>query len=176
MDRINLEDLPEKTLIDLLKVYSRNWQTLDGGWFGAVEEEFGLDTAARLDLKNWEKQSTVEAERLKKVLPLKGGLTSVLQVLSLMTWQLTSQFFEIEEETAERIVFHYSLCAVQEGRAKMNKPVFPCKTMKLTLLSNIARVAEPRAVVKCRHCPPDDRHPDYWCQWELTLRPEERKS
>ncbi|MBI2830963.1 MAG: hypothetical protein HYX79_01745 [Chloroflexi bacterium] len=176
MEQINLEDLPKKTLVELLKVYSRNWQTLDGLWFGAVEAEFGLDTASRLDLGNWEKQSVLEAERLKKVLKLRGSLTSVLQVLSLMTWQLTSQLFEIDEETPERIVFHYSRCAVQEGRKKLNKPVFACKNMKLALLSNIAKAVEPKAVVRCLHCPPDERHTDFWCKWELTLRPAEKKA
>jgi hypothetical protein len=30
-----LEKLPKETLIDLVKMYSRNWMTLDGLWFSA---------------------------------------------------------------------------------------------------------------------------------------------
>jgi hypothetical protein len=98
-----------------------------------------------------------------------GGLSAILTVLSLMSWQLTSPLFEIEYESPERIVFYYSRCTVQEGRAKLNKPQFPCKPMKLLLLSSIARVVEPKAEVKCLFCPPDPPHPNSWCKWELTL-------
>ncbi len=168
---MKLEKLSKKTLIELSKMYSRNWQTLDGLWFGNVEAEFGLDAAVRIDLKNWEKQAAVEAERIKRVLTLDGGgLSSVLTVLSFMSWQLTSHLFEIEEESPERVVFYYSRCAVQEGRNRLGKPVFPCKTMKTTLLNNIARVVEPRAAVRCISCPPDPPRKGCWCKWELTLR------
>ena len=171
MKQINLVKLPKKTLIELAKMYSRNWQSLDANWFGLVEEEFGLETAARLDLKSWEKQSVLEAERIKKVLQLdKGGLSSVLTVLSFMSWQLTSPLFELEIETPERVVLYYPRCAVHESRNKKGKPVFPCKTMKTTQLTNIARVAEPRAVVRCISCPPDPPQKGYRCKWELTLR------
>lgn len=169
MKLINLENLKKQTLIDLCRMYSRNWQTLDGQWFGNVEAEFGLDAAVKLDLKNWEKQAVLEAKRIKKVMGLdKGGLTAVLTVLSLMSWQLTSPLFEIESEAPERIVFYYSKCAVQEGRAKLKKPQFPCKNMKLTLLSSIAGVVEPGARVNCLSCPPDPPLPGCWCKWELT--------
>ncbi len=170
MDRIKLEKLPKRTLIELLRMYSRNWQTLDGLWFSSVEDEYGLEAAVKLDIKNWEKQSVIEAERIKKVLQLSaGGLYSILTVLSMMSWQLTSHPFECEEESPERIVFYYPRCAVQEGRAKQNKPLFPCKTMKLKLLSNIASVIEPRAIVKCISCPPDAHQTGLWCKWELSL-------
>jgi hypothetical protein len=170
MSYANLEKLPKKTLIELAKMYSRNWQSLDANWFGLVEEEFGLETASRLDLRSWERQSTLEAERIKKALQLdKGGLSSVLTVLSFMSWQLTSPLFELEIDTPERVVLYYPHCAVHESRNRKGKPVFPCKTMKTTLLSNIARVAEPRASVRCISCPPDPPRKDYWCKWELTL-------
>ena len=145
MKKVELEKLPKKTLIELAKMYSRNWQTLDGLWFGNVEAEFGLDAAVRLDLRSWEKQAVIEAQRIKKVLNLdKGGLASVLTVLSFMSWQLPSPLFEIEEESPERVVFYYPRCAIHESRNRQNKPVFPCKTMKLGLLSSIARVVSQR--------------------------------
>lgn len=169
MDRIQLEKLPKKTLIELIKMYSRNWQTLDGLWFGNTEAECGLDTAIKIDLLNWEKQAVLEAKRIKRVLNLEGGLNSVLITLSMMSWQLASPLFEIESESSERIIFYYSQCAVQESRTANHKPAFPCKKMKLTLLSSIAKVIEPRAKVKCRHAPPDARQFDKWCRWELSL-------
>ena len=171
MEPVSLEKLPKKTLIELAKMYSRNWQSLDGNWFGLVEAEFGLETAVRLDLRSWEKQAVLEAQRIKKVLKLdKGGLPSVLTVLSFMSWQLASPLFEIEEESPERVVFYYPSCAIHESRNRQNKPMFPCKTMKLGPLSSIARVVEPRAVVRCLACPPDPPQQGFWCKWELSLK------
>jgi hypothetical protein len=171
MKRLILEKLPKRTLIELAKMYSRNWQSVDGNWFGLVEAEYGLETAVRLDLRSWEKQAVLEAQRIKKVLKLdKGGLPSVLTVLSFMSWQLTSPLFEIEEESPQRVVFYYPRCAIHESRNRQNKPEFPCKTMKLGLLSNIAGVVESRAVVRCLHCPPDPNQEGFWCKWELSLR------
>jgi hypothetical protein len=171
MKRVVLEKLPKKTLIELAKMYSRNWQSLDGNWFGLVEAEYGLEAAVRLDLRSWEKQAVLEAQRIKKVLKLdKGGLPSVLTVLSFMSWQLDSPLFEIEEESPQRVVFYYPRCAIHESRDRQNKPVFPCKTMKLGLLSSIAKVVESRVAVRCLHCPPDPHQQEYWCKWELSLR------
>ena len=171
MKRVNLEELPKETLVELAGMYARNWQTLDGLWFRNVEAEYGLDAAMKLDLKNWEKQSVIEAERIKKILKLNtGGLSSVLTALSFMSWQLVSPIFQCEEESPERIVFYYSRCPVQEGRRRQNKQEFPCKTMKLTLLSNLAKVIEPSATVKCLVCPPDPHPQEFWCKWELTMK------
>jgi len=171
MKKVDLEKLSKRTLVELAKMYTRNWQSLDANWFGLVEAEFGLEAAVRLDLRSWEKQAVLEAQRIKKVLKLdKGGLASVLTVLSFMSWQLASPLFEIEEEGPEKIVFYYKRCAIHESRNKQHKPVFPCKTMKLGLLSNIAKVVEPKAKVRCLNCPPDPHRDGYWCKWELTLK------
>jgi len=171
MKQLKIEELPKETLIELARMYARNWQTLDGLWFRNVEAQYGLEAAVKLDLKNWERQSVVEAERIKKILNLtKGGLSSVLKVLSLMSWQLVSPIFDLEEESPQKIVFYYPHCPIQEGRKRQGKQEFPCKTMKLLLLSSIAKVVEPRAAVKCLTCPPEP-HPDkFWCKWELTMK------
>lgn len=81
MERITLDSLPKETLLKLIKMYSRNWQTLDGLWFGSVEAAYGLDAAAELDVQNWGKQAVIEAKRIKEVLSLDGGITPVLTVL-----------------------------------------------------------------------------------------------
>jgi len=171
MKQVRLEELPRETLVELARMYARNWQTLDALWFGNVEAQYGLEAAAELDLENWQRQSVIEAERIKKVFKLdKGGLSSVFTVLSLMSWQLVSPIFECEEESPQKIVFYYSRCSVQEGRKRQGKPEFLCKAMKLLLLSNIARVVEPRAVVKCLVCPLDPHPDDFWCKWELAMK------
>ena len=170
MLRNDVESLSKETLVKLVKIYSQNWQTLDGLWFGNVEASCGLDTAVKIDLENWEKQSVIEAKRLREALGIKGsGIADILTILSFMSWQLTSPLFECEIETPSKAVIFYKHCAVQKGRAKAGKPVFPCKKMKLTLLSGIAKAINPEVKVRCISCPPDEPAPDYWCKWELTL-------
>ncbi len=170
MLRNELESLPRETLIKLMRVYSRNWQTLDGLWFSNVEAACGLDTAVKIDLKNWGKQAVTEARRLKEALGLKdGGIATILTILSFMSWQLTSPLFECETEAPSKAVIYYKHCAVQEGRGKAGKPVFPCKKMKLTLLSGIAKVVNPKVKIRCISCPPDEAMADYLCKWELSL-------
>jgi len=170
MPRNELESLPKETLIKLIKVYSRNWQTLDGLWFSNVEAACGLDIAVKLDLQNWEKQAMTEARRLKEALRLKeSGIATILTVLSFMSWQLTSPLFECETETPSKAIIFYKHCAVQEGRRKTGKPVFPCKRMKLTLLSGIAKAINSEVEVRCISCPPDEPASNYWCKWELIL-------
>jgi hypothetical protein len=165
-----LESLSKETLIKLIRVYSRNWQTLDGLWFGNVEASCGLDTAVKIDLENWEKQSVTEAKRLKEALEIKGnGIYDILTILTFMSWQLTSTLFEFEVETPEKAVIFYRRCAVQESRNKAGKPVFQCKNMKLTLLSGIVKALESDVRISCLSCPPDEPGKDFWCKWELSL-------
>lgn len=171
MARNEMESLPRETLIKLIKVYSRNWQTLDGLWFGNVEAACGLDTAVKIDLQNWDKQAMTEARRLREALSLRGsGISAILTILSFMSWQLTSPLFVSETETSSRAVIYYERCAVQEGRRKAGKPVFHCQDMKLTLLSGIAKVVNPGVKIRCISCPPDEPKAGYWCKWELSLQ------
>jgi len=170
MEYMKLEDLSKETLIKLVKMYSKNWQTLDGLWFRNVENKYGLEAAVELDLKMWEEQSKAEARRIKEALYIThGGIANVLKALSFMSWQLTTPLFDLDEETHGRIVFHYSRCSVQEGRRRQGKKEFPCKFMKTRLLSNLAKEIEPRAEIRCFFCPPDSHPEDSWCKWEVTM-------
>jgi Family of unknown function (DUF6125) len=165
----SLESLSKETLIKLVEAYSRNWKSLDGLWFNSVESAYGVDAAVELDLQNWAVQAVLEARRLKEALMIEeGGPAAVLKVLTFMTWQLTSELFEYEVDTPDRAVIRYRTCAVQEGRRKAEKPVFPCKNMKTTLLSSIASVIDPAVRVACLSCPPDEPGAEYWCRWELS--------
>ncbi|MFH1351645.1 MAG: DUF6125 family protein [Pseudomonadota bacterium] len=48
-----LEKLPKETLLEVIKMYSRNYVTVDGLWFSGVEEKYGLDAAMELDVRRW---------------------------------------------------------------------------------------------------------------------------
>ena len=82
-----LEKLSKDTLIELIKMYSQNWMTLDGLWFSGMEEKYGLDTALEFDVRMWQIGSMIEAKRIKNVLNLeKGGLYIIIKTINFMTW------------------------------------------------------------------------------------------
>ncbi|MFC2040280.1 DUF6125 family protein [Chloroflexota bacterium] len=166
----NIEDLPKETIIKLARMYSRNWQSLDSLWFQNVEKTCGLETTAKIDLENWQKQAVLEAKRLRETMELNhGSLADLLTALCFMSWQLTSPRFVIEEESPKSVIFSYRQCAVQESRAKSCKPLFHCKQMKLTLLTGIASVVAPKAQIQCLAAPPYAETSEYWCRWQISL-------
>jgi len=68
----HLAELSKDTLIELIRMHSRNWMTLDGLWFSGVEEKYGLAAAMELDVRMWRIGSLTEAKRIKKLLGDEG--------------------------------------------------------------------------------------------------------
>ncbi len=58
---------------------AKNWIAMDGLWFQAVEQAYGMDTALALDRGVWEQFAVIEAQRIKErlALPEKGGLDAL---------------------------------------------------------------------------------------------------
>ena len=95
-----LERLPKETLIELIKMYSRNWHTCDGLWFSGVEERYGTDKALEIDVNMWDVSSRLEAKRIKEILaiPDNAGLDAVLRTLHFMSWAAKCAY-RVEEES-----------------------------------------------------------------------------
>ena len=172
--RVKLEDLPKETLIKLVKLYSRNWITVDGLWFQNVEDKWGLEAAVEIDFKMWKVNARVEAQRVKEALGdvldlYKGGLFSIFKALNFITWQPAQPFFEVEELSESKLILSHPHCPMQEGRLAKGRPELPCKEIGIVYFEEIAKVFEPRVKVKCLLCPPDPHPPNLWCKWELML-------
>ena len=58
---------------------AKNWLAMDGLWFQAVEQRYGMDTAIAMDRHVWEQFAVIEALRIKVRLnlPEKGGLDAL---------------------------------------------------------------------------------------------------
>jgi len=163
-----LERLPKKTLIELIKMYSRNWLTVDGLWFSGVEERYGLDAAMELDIRMWQIGSKIEAKRIKRQLSLKGGgIGDVLRVIDLMSW--APSFGYEYDLMRNRAVWTCRRCPPQEQRAKTGKVEFPCQSTFDACFNNVIQLVDPRVRVSCNFCPPGPHPDDAWCQWEFSL-------
>ena len=58
---------------------AKNWLAMDGLWFQAVEQTYGMDAAITLDREVWEQFAVIEAGRIKErlALPENGGLDAL---------------------------------------------------------------------------------------------------
>ena len=163
-----LQSLPRETLIELIKMYSRNWHTCDGLWFSGVEERYGTDRALEIDIDMWDVSSRLEARRIKEVLaiPDNAGLDEVLRTVNLMSWAAKCSY-RVERD-GERATLTVISCPPQEARIKSGKEVFACRPTFEHGFTNVAAVIDPGVKVSCRYCPPGPHPSDSWCQWEFT--------
>ena len=171
MKAIQLESLSKETLIKLIQMYSRNWNTLDGLWFRNVEDEFGTEVAIRLDAKMWLKQAEIEAKRIKEVLNItQGGIEALLKVSDFLTGMVGGRFqINFEEVAPERVIIYFSSCINQEARLKQGLKEFPCKQAGISRWVGMIKVVDPRIKVDCLFCPPDPHPEGIWCKWKFTL-------
>ena len=58
---------------------AKNWFAIDGLWFQAVEQKYGMDEALSIGREIWEQFAAIEARRIKERLdlPEKGGLDAL---------------------------------------------------------------------------------------------------
>jgi hypothetical protein len=167
-----LEKLPKETLIELIKMYSRNWHTCDGLWFSGVEEQYGTDKALEIDVKMWEVSSRVEAKRIKEILaiPDNAGLDEVLRAINFMSWAAKCAYRV--DKNGDTALLTVTSCPPQEARVKSGKGVFACRPTFELGFGNVAGIIDPRVKVSCKYCPPGPYPSDSWCQWEFNLIPE----
>ncbi|MDY6853954.1 MAG: DUF6125 family protein [Thermodesulfobacteriota bacterium] len=170
MVKISLEDLPQKTLVDLFKVYSENTVTVDTLWFLNVEERYGLETALEIDKKNRARYGITEAIRLKRVLniPEDGGISALAKALNFQI-AVPCMGYEISEVTEKKAVFTITDCAVQRERIKENRQEYDCKPARELQFANFAKRIDPRIETRCLMCYPDKHSEGMWCSWEFQL-------
>jgi hypothetical protein len=164
------KNLPRETLLDIVEMLGKNWLTVDGLWFQAVEREVGLETATRFDEEMWERQSLAEARRIKKTFKItEKGPLAVAKASILLTAYFNPAFeFEFQEISSNKVIQTCVHCSNQEVRVKQGQKVFSCKKLRLAQHANFAKVIDPEVKVKCLVCPPDSRPENVWCQWEFT--------
>jgi hypothetical protein len=165
-----IDDMTREEIGGLLSDAAKNWLAHDGLWFQAVEREFGMDAAIRLDARAWEQFSPLEADRIMKRLGMKrgGGIPALAQALKLRLYAHINEQ-EIVEMDDRRCVFVMRACRVQEARKRKGLPEFPCKPVGIVEYETFARTVDPRISTRCLGCPPDPHPADRWCAWEFTL-------
>ena len=154
----------------LISDFARLWLAHDGLWFQAVENEFGIETAIKLDGIAWGKFSPIEANRILERLEMKpgGGLSLLEEALGQRLYAFINKQ-RIVEKTDSKMIFEMTGCRVQDARHRKQLAPFPCKEVGIIEYSTFAITIDPRIQTKCLHCPPDPYNGEYWCRWEFTL-------
>jgi hypothetical protein len=164
-----IEDLDREELLELARVYARNWLAHDGIWFQAVEGAHGLAAAVDLDAEAWGRFAPLEAGRLSRFLGLgpRPGLEGLASALRLRLYAaINPQTIEMEHG---RLRLRMDGCRVQETRRRKGLAEFACKRVGIVEFSSFARTIDPRIETTCLACPPDPPHGEGICSWEFRL-------
>ena len=149
---------------------AKNWVAMDGLWFQAVEQAYGMDAALAMDRKVWEQFAVIEAQRIKErlALPEKGGLDALEIALNN---RLVSRLNELEILRPEEktLIVTLKTCRVQTARNRKGLPEFPCRSIGLVEFPVFARTIDPRIMTTCLSCPPETLPGTPYCSWKFTL-------
>ncbi|MFC1902769.1 DUF6125 family protein [Chloroflexota bacterium] len=160
-------DISTEKLIDLC---SRSLYTLDGLWFTAVEQEFGLDAALKLDEEVWRRFGLAQARRVKNGFGIREespirAVIGMLQVDPVMVVYKP----EIVALSANKAVFRCTNCPPQKARIRDGRGEFPCKPVGEAFFSSYGQAVDAGMKLSCLICPPDAHPPQYWCEWQFEL-------
>lgn len=165
-----IDDLPREQLLKLIDVYAKAWQAMDGAYFLALEEKYGMDVAIEMDKEAWKIFSPIEARRIMKefYIPSNGGLKSLEQALGYRVYaRLNKQSTEwVDKNTLQ---FTMNECRIQVARNRKGLPDFPCRQVGEIEYSYFAETIDPRIKTQCLFCPPGKHPDDAYCKWEFTL-------
>ncbi|MFX1380422.1 MAG: DUF6125 family protein [Promethearchaeota archaeon] len=171
--REDIESLSKEELLNYIEDLSKNWLAIDGTWFQAVENEFGLDKAIDLDIAQWKKFTVIEAKRIKDRFKISenGGIPALIEALKYRVYANINkqETFKISDY---KCVFRMNDCRVQSARKRKGLTDFPCKQVGIPEYSLFAKTIDPRIETKCIACPPDKHPENYWCAWEFTIKDE----
>jgi hypothetical protein len=169
--RKDLDSFSKEELLDYIEDLSKNWLAIDGTWFQAVEQEYGLEKAIELDVKQWERFTIIEAKRIMQRfnIPENGGIPSLIEALKYRVYANINEQ-EVIEVSEKRCIFRMNDCRVQSARKRRRFPDFPCKQVGIQEYSLFAKTIDSRIETRCIACPPDNHPDNYWCAWEFTIK------
>ena len=164
-----LENMSREELIQLIRIYSKNWLAMDGAWFQAVEKIRGMDEAMLMDSEAWKVFTVAEARRIKKFLKLPelAGLDGLAKALEIRFYANVNNGEIITENNT--LIYKNTECFVQTARKRKNMEYHPCKSVGIIEYSEFAKVIDNRISCECISCYPDITDNSCCCSWKFTL-------
>lgn len=165
----SIDELPRERLLELVKLYAKNWLALDGVWFQSIEKKHGMDEAMEHDANAWRKYTVIEAKRIKEFLslPEQAGLDGLRLALNFRLYAPLNQAESAID--GNQLVYTVSSCRVQAARQRKGMPYHPCKSVGIVEYSGFAQTIDSRITTECVSCYPDVTRPESNCVWRFTL-------
>lgn len=167
-----LADATREELIDLLECYAKDILAMDGVWFQAAEQSFGMDQAMEQDELAWSRYSKAEARRLKKLLQLSDG-TGLEGLAQALRMRYSSHAHEnvslIWEDDGKALIYRVGDCRVQRARERKGMPLHPCKSVGVIEYVGFSQEIDARIKCECLSCFPDVTDTTCSCAWRFTL-------
>ena len=162
-----MTEISTEKLTDLC---SRSIYTVDGLWFTAIEREYGIDAALKIDEEVWRQLGLVQARRVKRGFAIKEespirAAARMLQVDPILAIYKP----EIISLTDTKAVFRCTDCPPQKARIRDGRGEFPCKPVGIAFFASYGQATDARMKLSCLLCPPDAHPREYWCEWQFEL-------
>ena len=166
-----INSLSREELLELNKIYAKNWLAHDGLWFQSIEEKYGMDMAIDMDREAWRKFTVIEARRLIDFLVLgrNSGISGLKKALSFRLYSCLNED-EIVTEGDSVLIYRVKTCRVQAARRKKGMPDFPCKSVGIIEYGLFAKTIDERFETEVISCHPDITDADFNCIWKFTLQ------
>ena len=172
-DREILRKLDKETLIDLLEDSAKNWLAHDGLWFQAIENEYDISVAIKLDKIAWKYFTQVEAKRIMRRMEIEQGcgIDALQKALQFRHYaRLNEQ--ELHRLDEKTLRYEMTECRVQVARERKKMDPFPCKPVGIVEYAYFAYTVDPRIRTSIIACPPDEHERDFYCAWLFKLEDE----
>jgi hypothetical protein len=168
----NIEDLSKEDLLELTRVYAKNWLAHDGCWFLAAEQKYGMEVAIELDTESWRKFTVIEAKRIIEYLQLgkNSGIEGLKKALRFRLYATINEDEITVGEDGKTLEYRVKTCRVQAARRRKGLEDFPCKSVGIVEYSYFAKTIDERLETECTSCPPEITNPDYHCIWQFMLK------
>ena len=164
-----IDQLSREELLELVKIYAKNWLAHDGCWFLAMEEKRGMDEAIAVDRASWERFTVIEAKRLIEFLGL-GKNSGIEGLRRALAFRLYASINEDEiTVAANTLTYRVKTCRVQAARRAKGLKDFPCKTVGVVEYGLFAQTIDSRFATECLSCPPEITDQSSFCLWRFTL-------
>jgi len=149
---------------------AKNWLAMDGLWFQAVEQVYGMDAALAMDKEVWEQFAVIEARRIKErlSLPEKGGLNALETAFKNRLASLLNTI-EILRPDEKTLIVTTKTCRVQAARKRKGMADFPCRSVGMVEFPRFARTIDARVTTTCLSCPPGTLTGTPYCSWKFTV-------
>src|SRR5271157_3050011 len=149
MNMIDAKDIDSQKMLDLA-IYA--FLRLDGAWFLATSEQYGVEAATELDVRAWEAFSERLGRRIVQMMNLEGEFSDMFPILMKIQNTLMSMKSEITVISEDRLVIRVNDCEVWKMVSKVwTSETAPCYKVTQASIRGLLKGAFPDAEFTIDH-------------------------